>query len=154
MGLRWSGGVTDSQYARRVTESRAPLKRAAIDVLLYTLARLVLVAVLTLVIYGLARALGLVGFPGAVALLLGLIVAMPLGMWVFSPLRRRATASLAVVGERRRRERERLQARLRGEVPADAAAESHRDDAADTADAADAEEAADAEVTEEAAGTD
>ncbi|CKT72218.1 Conserved membrane protein of uncharacterised function [Mycobacterium tuberculosis] len=40
---------------------------------------------------------------------------MPLGIWVFSPLRRRATAALAVAGERRRAERERLRARLRGE---------------------------------------
>jgi hypothetical protein len=36
-------------------------------------------------------------------------------MWVFTPLRQRATASLTVAGERRRRERDELQARLRGE---------------------------------------
>jgi hypothetical protein len=44
---------------------------------------------------------------------------MPLGIWVFGPLRRRATASLAIAGERRRREREQLQARLRGEAAPD-----------------------------------
>jgi hypothetical protein len=49
--------------------------------------------------------------------LFALIIAMPVGIWVFAPLRRRATASLAIAGERRRREREQLQARLRGEEP-------------------------------------
>jgi hypothetical protein len=44
---------------------------------------------------------------------------MPLGIWVFSPLRRRATAGLATVGERRRRDREQLRARLRGETPSE-----------------------------------
>jgi Protein of unknown function (DUF4229) len=49
--------------------------------------------------------------------LFALIIAMPLGIWLFSPLRRRATAALAISGERRRREREELRARLRGEAP-------------------------------------
>jgi len=49
--------------------------------------------------------------------LFALIIAMPLGIWLFGPLRRRATASLAVAGERRRAEREKLRARLRGEAP-------------------------------------
>jgi hypothetical protein len=52
-----------------------------------------------------------------VAVLFALIIAMPLGIWLFGPLRRRATASLAIAGERRRREREQLRARLRGEEP-------------------------------------
>jgi hypothetical protein len=48
-----------------------------------------------------------------------------LGIWVFAPLRRRATAALAVAGQRRRQEREQLQARLRGEaVPGEEAGES------------------------------
>jgi hypothetical protein len=49
--------------------------------------------------------------------LFALIIAMPLGIWLFGPLRRRATAGLAVAGERRRREREQLRARLHGERP-------------------------------------
>ena len=102
-----------------MAESRAPSGHAVVDVALYAVARLVLVAVLSAVIYGLGRLLGLGDFPPIVAVLLALIVALPLGMWVFTPLRQRATASLAVAGERRRRERERLQARLRGDVPAD-----------------------------------
>lgn len=98
-----------------MTAGRAPLGRAAIDVAVYTAARLVLVVALSAVIYGLGRLLGLSDFPPIVAVLLALIVALPLGMWVFTPLRRRATASMALAGERRRRDREQLQARLRGE---------------------------------------
>ncbi|MCV7384996.1 DUF4229 domain-containing protein [Mycolicibacter longobardus] len=89
--------------------------RAVVDVAVYAAARLALVAALTAVIYALGRLLGLTDFPPIVAALLALIIALPLGMWVFTPLRRRATESLAVAGERRRREREELQARLRGE---------------------------------------
>ena len=92
-----------------------------VDILSYTAARLALVVVLSAVIYGIGRLAGLSDFPPIVALLLGLVIAMPLGMWVFSPLRRRATASLALAGESRRRDREQLQARLRGENPAEPA---------------------------------
>jgi hypothetical protein len=87
-----------------------------VDVLLYAVARLVLVVVLSGGIYGVARLLGVTQFPVVVAVLFALIIAMPLGIWLFGPLRRRATASLAIAGERRRREREQLQARLRGEA--------------------------------------
>ncbi|WP_188108782.1 DUF4229 domain-containing protein [Mycolicibacter arupensis] len=94
---------------------RAPWGRAVLDVAVYTAARLALLVVLTGVIYGLGRLLGLTDFPPIIAAMLALIVALPLGMWVFTPLRQRATASLTVAGERRRRERDELQARLRGE---------------------------------------
>ncbi|HUH69168.1 MAG TPA: DUF4229 domain-containing protein [Mycobacterium sp.] len=89
--------------------------RVVVDVLLYATARLLLVAVLGGAIYGVARLLGVTQFPIVVAVLFALIIAMPLGIWLFSPLRRRATAALAIAGERRRREREQLQGRLRGE---------------------------------------
>ena len=68
-------------------------------------------------IYGVARLLGITQFPIVVGVLFALVIAMPLGIWLFGPLRRRATAGLAVAGERRRREREQLRARLRGEDP-------------------------------------
>ena len=84
-------------------------------VVLYAAARLVLVIGLSAAIYGTARLLGIHEFPVAVAVLFALVIGMPLGMLLFSPLRRRATAGLAITGERRRREREQLQARLRGE---------------------------------------
>ncbi|WP_231995951.1 DUF4229 domain-containing protein [Mycobacterium sp. 852002-51163_SCH5372311] len=87
--------------------------------MLYATARLLLVVVVGAAIYGAARLLGVTEFPIAVAALFALIIAMPLGIWVFSPLRRRATAALAIAGERRRAEREELRARLRGEAPPD-----------------------------------
>ena len=98
-----------------MTGGRAPSGRAVVDVAVYALARLVLVGVLSALIYGLGRIIGLSDFPPIVAVLLALIIALPLGMWVFTPLRRRATASLSAAGERRRRDREQLHARLRGE---------------------------------------
>jgi Protein of unknown function (DUF4229) len=105
-----SEGPSDNSTEERTRTS------AAVDFLLYAAARLVLVVVLSGAIYGLARLLGIAQFPVVVALLFALIIAMPLGIWLFGPLRRRATASLAIAGERRRREREQLQARLRGEA--------------------------------------
>lgn len=99
-----------------MSESR-PGSRLAVDVLVYVLARLLLVAVLTAVIFGAGHLLGLRDFPLVIALLFAFVIALPLGIWVFAPLRRRATASIAEFDERRRRDREQLQARLRGERP-------------------------------------
>jgi Protein of unknown function (DUF4229) len=93
--------------------------RVVVDVLLYAAARLLLVVVLGGAIYGVARLLGITEFPVVVAVLFALIIAMPLGIWLFGPLRRRATAGLAIAGERRRRERTALRARLRGEAVVD-----------------------------------
>jgi Protein of unknown function (DUF4229) len=98
--------------------------RAVVDVLLYTAARLALVVALSAVIYAAARLLGVHEFPVVVAVLFALVIGMPLGIWLFSPLRRRATAGLEVATERRRRDREQLRARLRGEAPEDDAADS------------------------------
>jgi len=85
-------------------------------VLLYVLARLVLVVALTAVIYGVGRLI--VGeFPLVIALLFAIVIALPLGIWIFAPLRRRATAGIAALDERRRQDRDQLNARLRGEEP-------------------------------------
>jgi len=78
-----------------------------------------LVVVLATAIYGVALLLGVHQFPVAVALLFALVIAMPLGMWLFAPLRRRATAGLEAASERRRRDREQLRARLRGDAAPD-----------------------------------
>jgi len=99
-----------------VPESR-PGSRLVVDVLAYMLARLLLVAVLAAVIFGGAHLLGLREFPVVIALLFAIVIALPLGMWVFAPLRRRANASIAAIDERRRQDREQLQARLRGDEP-------------------------------------
>jgi C4-dicarboxylate-specific signal transduction histidine kinase len=95
-----------------VPKAESSAGRAAVSVLLYAAARLVLVVALTAVIYAAGRLLG-------VQVLFALIIGMPLGIWLFGPLRRRATEGLEVVTERRRRDREQLRARLRGEVPPD-----------------------------------
>ena len=97
-------------------ESR-PGSRLVVDVLVYTLARLVLVVVLAAVIFGGAHLLGLREFPLIIAMLFAIVIALPLGMWIFAPLRRRANASIAAIDERRRQDREQLQARLRGDKP-------------------------------------
>lgn len=99
-----------------MSESR-PGSRLVVDVLVYVLARLLLVAVLTAVIFGAGHLLGLREFPIVIALLFAFVIALPVGIWLFAPLRRRATASIAEFDERRRRDREQLQARLRGEKP-------------------------------------
>jgi Protein of unknown function (DUF4229) len=109
-----------------VPKAQSSAGHAVAGVLLYVAARLVLVAVLTAVIYGAGRLLGVQEFPVVIAILFALIIAMPLGIWLFGPLRRRATAGLEVATERRRRDREQLRARLRGEAPPDA--DSHTSD--------------------------
>ena len=108
-----SEGSSDNSTADRTGERAG--NRVVVDVLLYAAARLLLVVVLSGAIYGVARLLGITEFPVVVAVLFALIIAMPLGIWLFGPLRRRATAGLAIAGERRRLEREQLRARLRGE---------------------------------------
>ena len=101
----------------KISDASRPA-RGVVAVLLYVSARLLLFVVVTGAIYGVALLLGVADFPLVVAALGGLIISMPLGMWLFGRLRRRATATLAAAGERRRREREQLRARLRGEAVA------------------------------------
>jgi hypothetical protein len=109
-----SGNSTGDRTEERTGDRAAD--RIVVDVLLYATARLLLVVALSGAIYGVARLLGVSQFPVVVAVLFALIIAMPLGIWLFTPLRQRATAALAMAGERRRREREQLRARLRGEA--------------------------------------
>ena len=99
-----------------MSDSR-PGSRLVLDLAVYVLARLLLVVALTAVIFGAGHLLGVRDFPLVVALLFAVVIALPLGIWVFAPLRRRATASISVLDERRRQDREQLQARLRGEEP-------------------------------------
>ena len=93
--------------------------RMVVDVALYTLARLALVAALTAAIFYAAHLLGITQFPLVVAMLFAIVISLPLGIWLLAPLRRRATAGIAEVDERRRAQREQLQARLRGETPSE-----------------------------------
>ena len=90
--------------------------RLLADVVAYTMARLALVAALTAVIFYGAHLIGSEEFPLVVAMLFAIVISLPLGIWLLAPLRRRATAGIAQVDERRRSDREQLQARLRGET--------------------------------------
>lgn len=96
--------------------SGRPGTRVVIDVAAYLLARLGLAAVLAVVVYAAGRLIT-VDFPLTVAVLFAIVLAFPLGIWVFAPLRRRATASIAEFDERRQRDRDELRARLRGDEP-------------------------------------
>ena len=107
-----------------MTNGQSSAGRAVVSVLLYVAARLVLVIALTAVIYGTGRGLGVHDFPLVVALLFALVIAMPLGIWLFAPLRRRATAGIDAATERRRHDRAQLRARLRGETPPDGSADA------------------------------
>ncbi|MDN4517421.1 DUF4229 domain-containing protein [Mycolicibacterium austroafricanum] len=98
-----------------MSDDRRPGSRLILDLLAYTAARLALVAVLTAVILGVGHLVGIREFPLVVAVLFAIVIGLPLGIWLFAPLRRRANESIAVMDERRRRDKEQLQARLRGD---------------------------------------
>ncbi|ABM11710.1 MULTISPECIES: DUF4229 domain-containing protein [Mycolicibacterium] len=98
-----------------MSDDRRPGSRLILDLLAYTAARLVLVAVVTALILGVGHLIGIREFPVVVALLFAMVIGLPLGIWLFAPLRRRANESIAVMDERRRRDKEQLQARLRGD---------------------------------------
>ena len=93
-----------------------PAARMAFDVGAYLLARLLLAALLAVVFFAVGRLIT-VDFPLTVAVLFAIVLAFPLGIWVFAPLRHRATASIATFDQRRQRDREQLRARLRGDEP-------------------------------------
>ncbi|MEJ8280603.1 DUF4229 domain-containing protein [Pseudonocardia spirodelae] len=89
--------------------ARAGEPGLAATVALYTLARLGLLAVITVV-------LTLVGVPWLVALLVALVVALPLSMVLFRGLRARLDRAIAASTARRSSERASLRAQLRGDV--------------------------------------
>nr|WP_246461459.1 DUF4229 domain-containing protein [Nocardia transvalensis] len=89
-------------------------RRLARNLVLYTLARLVLVAVLAAVIVGLAHVLS-VDIPLIVALLFALIIALPLSLVLFKRLRARVNEDIAAVDQKRRTDKAQLRARMRGD---------------------------------------
>lgn len=78
------------------------------DIVLYTVARLGMVAAV-------AAVLMLVHVPVLVALAVSVVVVMPLSMLVFGRLRRRVAVGMAERAAERRERREELRAQLRGE---------------------------------------
>lgn len=84
------------------------------DVALYSLARILLVVVLAALILYVPRAFG-VEIPLVIAALFAVLIALPLSLVLFAPLRRRVNEGIADVDARRRADRADLEARLRGQ---------------------------------------
>ncbi|WP_254205993.1 DUF4229 domain-containing protein, partial [Nocardia alni] len=89
-------------------------RRLARNLVLYTVARLALVAVIAAIIVAVAHLLN-VQIPVVVAILFGLIVAMPLSLVLFKRLRSRVNQDIAAVDEKRRTDKAQLRARMRGD---------------------------------------
>ncbi|WUI30183.1 DUF4229 domain-containing protein [Nocardia sp. NBC_00416] len=109
--------MSDANLSEEPTAPRpgtSPGRRLARNLGLYTLARLVLVAVLTVVIM-VGAAVVTVEIPLVVAILFAIVIALPLSLALFKGLRGRVNADIAAVDERRRRDKAQLRARLRGE---------------------------------------
>jgi len=79
------------------------------DVTLYVLARLGMVAVVMALLM-------LVNVPLLVAMAVGVVVALPLSLFLLKGMRARVATALNERGEVRKAERERLRAQLRGET--------------------------------------
>ncbi|EOM77180.1 DUF4229 domain-containing protein [Rhodococcus rhodnii] len=88
--------------------------RLAADILLYTLARLAIVVVVAAIIVGGGALVG-VTVPLLVAAIFGVLIAMPVSMFVLGGMRRRLNAAIAGFDAQRRADREALHARLRGD---------------------------------------
>ncbi len=82
-------------------------------VVLYAVARLALVAVFTLLILLIPRLFS-VTVPFIAALAFGVLIALPLGMFLFKGLRTDVNDNIAAVDAERQRKHDDLQARLRG----------------------------------------
>ncbi|MEU1983537.1 DUF4229 domain-containing protein [Nocardia sp. NPDC019395] len=95
----------------------SPGRRLARNLALYTLARLVLVAILTAVIMAGAWLVS-VQVPLIVAVLFAIVIAMPLSLTLFKGLRAKVNSDIAAVDERRRQDKAQLRARLRGDTAA------------------------------------
>ncbi len=93
----------------------AAKRRLARDVAVFSLARLGLVVLIAAVILGVSGLLR-AQVPVLVAFLLAVIAALPLSVVLFGGLRTRVNEGIVVVDARRRADKQRLQARLRGEV--------------------------------------
>lgn len=138
--VAYAGQVSDANPSEEPTApapGTSPGRRLARNLALYTLARLALVAILTVVIM-VGAAVVTVEIPLVVAILFAIVIALPLSLTLFKGLRGKVNADIAAVDERRRRDKAQLRARLRGDAvvegPADtttAATESTAEPAPD-----------------------
>ncbi|MGW0043763.1 DUF4229 domain-containing protein [Rhodococcus sp. NPDC003348] len=103
--------MTDSTPAPTPPNAKGKLAR---DLALYTVARLGLVVALAAVILGGSRLVG-VDVPLLVALIFAVLIALPLSLVLFKSLRTRVNQQIAVVDEQRRKDRDDLRSKLRGE---------------------------------------
>lgn len=83
------------------------------DLLVYSVLRLGLVVVAAVVIVAGGKLID-VEVPLLVAMLFAVVIALPLSMVVFAPIRRRVNEQIAAIDESRRTQKEDLRARLAG----------------------------------------
>ncbi|ORM32895.1 hypothetical protein BFL43_15095 [Williamsia sp. 1135] len=100
--------------AAPVTPSPGAGRRLAVDLALFTGARIALVIALAAGIYLLGNVVG-IDVPVLVAAFFAVIIALPLGMVLFKGLRDRVNVGIATVDAGRKAQRENLTARLRGQ---------------------------------------
>ena len=100
-----------ADVAAHVTAAKRSL---VVNVFLYTVARLLLVAAIVGVMVGVVTLLN-VEVPPILLLAVAVIIQLPLSHLLLAGLRGRLTAGMEVVGARRRDEKSQLRARLRGE---------------------------------------
>ncbi|WP_338481163.1 DUF4229 domain-containing protein [Rhodococcus sp. DN22] len=84
------------------------------DVVLYSVARLLLVVVIGAVIIGGGKLVG-TDVPLIVAALFAVLIALPLSLLLFAKLRKRVNAGIAAVDAQRRSDRDDLRSKLRGD---------------------------------------
>ena len=105
--------MTDSTPLPGSTSSDAKGKLAR-SLALYTVARLALVVVIAAIIVGVSELVG-APVPLLVALIFAVIIALPLSLVLFKTLRVRLNEQIAAVDERRRKDRDDLRSKLRGD---------------------------------------
>lgn len=116
--VAYAGQVSDANPSEEPTGPRpgtSPGRRLARNLALYTLARLVSVAILTAVIMAGAAVVS-VEIPLVVAILFAIVIALPLSLTLFKGLRGKVNSDIAAVDEGRRRDKAQLRARLRGDT--------------------------------------
>lgn len=96
------------------TPGRSAKKSLAINLAVYTFARLALVIVIAAIIIGVGLLFG-IEVPILVAAIFGVLISLPLSLLLFKQMRIRVNESIAAVDEHRRTARADLQSKLRGE---------------------------------------
>ncbi|WP_234974182.1 DUF4229 domain-containing protein [Williamsia sterculiae] len=115
-GSRGVDGDETDISARRTDTRPGSGGRLALALGIYTGLRLALVVIVAAAVFGLGKAVG-VTVPLLVAILFGLVIALPVGMVAFKKPRARVNEAIAEVDESRRTKRADLEARLRGGEP-------------------------------------